>query len=219
MSSSGMDQFDSRWQSAEVAEGIKDCMSKRFFDIALSLFGFVFWLPAFAMIAIAILLEDGPPVFYTQERIGWHGKSFRLWKFRSMIKDAEAASGPVRVAKNDQRITRVGLLLRKIGMDELPQLVNILKGEMSFVGPRSYREFFVKQFREEVPNYDLCFLVRPGLTGMAQVYGRKDTSALQKWRLDMLYIKNRSLWLDVKLILISIWITLRGRWESLERKI
>jgi len=219
MSSSRMDRFDSRWQSVEVAEWIKDRMSKRLFDIALSLFGFVFWLPAFALITVAILFEDGLPVFYTQERIGWHGKSFRLWKFRSMIKDAEAASGPVRVAKNDQRITRVGLLLRKIGMDELPQLINILKGEMSFVGPRSYRDFFVKQFREEVPNYDLCFLVRPGLTGMAQVYGRKDTSALQKWRLDMLYIKNRSLWLDVKLILISIWITLRGRWESLERKI
>ena len=207
------------WKLSEGETAVREGITNRIFDISLALFGLAFFLPLGILIVLAILLEDGRPVLYTQQRIGRHGKTYRLWKFRSMIKDAEHAMGPVRAAEYDTRVTRVGRMMRNTAMDELPQLFNILKGDMSFVGPRSYREFFVNQFRQEVPHYDLCFLVRPGLTGMAQVYGKKDTTARQKWRFDMLYIRHKSFWLDIQLILLSIWITLRGRWESREKKV
>ena len=211
----GLQQWKLPEGETEVGEG----MAKRIFDISLALFGLGFFLPLGILITLAILWEDGGPVFYTQQRIGRYGKTYRLWKFRSMIKDAEQAAGPVRAVENDSRVTRVGRMMRSTAMDELPQLLNILKGDMSFVGPRSYREFFVNQFRQDVPHYDLCFLVRPGLTGMAQIYGKKDTTARQKWRFDMLYIRHRSFWLNIKLILLSVGITLRGRWESREKKV
>ena len=193
--------------------------SERLFDIGLALFGFVAFLPVAVLITIAILMEDGRPIFYSQVRVGRYCKSYRLWKFRSMIKNAEEQGKPVRASKNDARITRVGRVLRQTGMDELPQLWSILRGDMSFVGPRSYREHFVNEFREQVKGYDLLFSVRPGLTGLAQIYGPKKPTALQKWRLDLLYLQRRSPWLDLRLILLSGWITLRRRWDSHDGKI
>lgn len=188
-------------------------VAKRVLDVVLAGTGLLLAMPLIAAIALAIWLEDGRPIFYMQERVGRYGRPFRIWKFRSMIKDAERAGTPQRALKNDSRVTRVGRLLRPSAMDELPQLLSILKGDMSFVGPRAYREFFVNQFRQEAPGYDLCLLVRPGLTGLAQVFGNKTPTARQKLRFDLLYVRHRSFWLDVKLILLSFAITFRGRWE------
>ena len=191
---------------------------KRIFDFLLAFLGIIIFFPIFLAITVAIYLEDGFPILYSQDRIGFRGKLYKMYKFRSMVKNAEK-SNPVRAKENDPRVTKVGKIIRATAMDELPQLFNILKGDMSFVGPRSYREFFVNQFRQQVPNYDLCHIVRPGLTGLAQVYGSKNISPRHKLWLDLLYIKNRSMLLDIKLILISIWITIRRRWESRNRKI
>jgi len=196
----------------------QDSKIKRLFDFSLSLAGILIFSPVFLLIGLAILLEDGPPILYWQERVGLHGKLYRICKFRSMVKNAEKDK-PLRAKENDPRVTKVGKIIRKTAMDELPQLFSILKGDMSFVGPRSYREFFVNQFRQQVPNYDLCHMIRPGLTGLAQVYGPKDISPRQKLRLDLLYAKRRTMLLDLKLILMSIWITLCRRWESRNRKI
>ena len=192
-------------------------ISKRASDIALASFGVIAFFPIGVLIAAAILLEDGWPIFYSQHRIGRDGKSYKVVKFRSMIKNAELGNGPMRARPMDPRVTRVGRLLRPMAMDELPQLFAILKGDMSFVGPRSYREFFTNQFRDEVPDYDLSLAAAPGLTGLAQVYGGKVPSGIQKWRLDMLYISRHSFILDLKLILVSVWITLHSRWERAKK--
>ncbi len=201
-------------------------MLKRTFDFALSLSGVLLSFPLWLLISLAILLEDGWPVFYLQERIGKGGRIFKALKFRSMIKDAEKDVGPVQAKDNDLRVTKVGRILRTTAMDELPQLINILKGDMSFVGPRALRpaEVEVKGNPhtvsiEGIPGYRERLTVRPGLTGLAQVYLSTDTPRQQKFRYDRLYIKRQGFWLDLKLIILSFWISVRGRWESRERKI
>ena len=135
-----------------------------------------------------------------------------------MIKQAEDKTGPVLAAAQDKRITRVGRILRATAMDELPQLINILKGDMSFVGPRPERPFFVERFIKEIPGYEKRFLVRPGLTGIAQVRGKYDTPADEKLRLDLEYIDKMNVFLDLKLIFLSFVITLRGGWSKFENK-
>jgi lipopolysaccharide/colanic/teichoic acid biosynthesis glycosyltransferase len=199
---------------------------KRPFDVALAGLGLLASAPLWIVIPAAIRLEDGGPVFYTQERVGRNGRLFKALKFRSMIKDAESASGPVQAVARDPRVTRVGRVLRGTAMDELPQLVNILKGDMSFVGPRALRP----NEREvngggtavplaEIPGYADRHAVRPGLTGLAQVFLPGEAPRLEKFRYDLLYIRRRSFWLDLKLIVLSFWITLRGQWESREPKV
>jgi len=199
---------------------------KRPFDIALSGIGLVLSAPLWLVIALAIWLEDRGPVFYMQERVGRNGRVFEALKFRSMRTDAETKTGPVQAVAGDPRVTRAGRILRATAMDELPQLVNIFKGDMSFVGPRALRP----NEREanggaspvalsDIPGYAARHAVRPGLTGLTQVYLPGETPRRKKFRCDLIYIRKRSLWLDLELIALSFWITFRGKWESREPKV
>jgi len=192
---------------------------KRLFDIFLASIGLILSLPLWLIIAIAIKLEDGGPIFYSQERIGKDGKIFRILKFRSMIPDAEKDTGAVWASEDDPRVTKVGRILRATAMDELPQLLNILKGDMSFVGPRPERPELVEEFTKKFPDFKKRFAVKPGLTGIAQIYGQYDTPPQHKLKYDLLYIKKQSFLLDLKLILLSFYITLRGKWQHRGKKI
>lgn len=191
---------------------------KRLFDIGLSFIGICLAFPVGLLIAAIVKLEDRGPIFYGQERVGQGGRRFRILKFRSMIPDAERATGIVWASENDHRVTGVGRWLRATALDELPQLLNILKGDMSFVGPRAERPQWIANLKKQLTGYDARHVVRPGLTGLAQVYARYDSSDRQKLRYDLLYLRRQSLWLDVRLILVSFWITLRGKWEVRARK-
>jgi lipopolysaccharide/colanic/teichoic acid biosynthesis glycosyltransferase len=192
---------------------------KRLFDIILAGVGLVISSPFWLLFSLLVKLEDRGPVFYGQERVGRNGVSFRVLKFRSMIVNAERQTGPVWAAANDPRVTRVGRVLRATAMDELPQLWNIFKGDMSFVGPRAERPELVRGFADSIPHYEERFLVRPGLTGIAQVHGQYDTPAGHKLKYDRLYIKNASLLLDLKLIALSFLITFSGKWEHRGKKV
>jgi lipopolysaccharide/colanic/teichoic acid biosynthesis glycosyltransferase len=201
-------------------------MIKRLFDASLSAAGLVASAPLWCVIPIAIKIEDGGPVFSPQERVGQDGRVFLALKFRSMRPDAETLTGPVQATENDPRVTRVGRVLRATAMDELPQLVNILRGDMSFVGPRPLRpgEVDVRGdgqliALEQIPGYKERHMVRPGLTGLTQVYAPRDISRTSKFRLDRLYMKRAGFCLDVRLILLSFWITGRGQWEARGRKV
>ena len=176
-------------------------------------------------IAAAIRIEDGGPVFFAQERVGLRGRHFNALKFRSMIVDAEAHVGPMQAGHEDPRVTRIGRLLRATAMDELPQLWNIWCGDMSFVGPRALRPGEIEvnghgalERLEDVPGFDVRCSVTPGLTGVAQIYAPRDLLRRNKFRYDRLYIRRQSFWLDIRLILLSFWITLRGTWETRGRK-
>ena len=162
----------------------------RLFDIFFSLTGIIFLSPIFIIAMLAIFFEDGRPIFYGQERVGRNSKIFKIWKFRSMVKDAEKKSGAVFSHEKDDRITHAGKILRATAQDELPQIFNILRGDMSIVGPRAERPVFVKKFREEIPHYDNRHKIRPGLTGIAQVFGRYNTEAKNKLRFDLVGVKN-----------------------------
>jgi lipopolysaccharide/colanic/teichoic acid biosynthesis glycosyltransferase len=192
---------------------------KRLFDIALSGVGLVVSSPFWLLFSLLVKGEDRGPVFYGQTRVGRGGRTFRVLKFRSMVVDAEKATGAVWASQNDPRVTRVGRLLRATAMDELPQLWNIFKGDMSFVGPRAERPELVEEFARSIRNYRSRFGVRPGLTGIAQVYGQYDTPARKKLKYDRLYIKNASLLLDLKLIALSFLITFTGKWEHRGKKV
>jgi lipopolysaccharide/colanic/teichoic acid biosynthesis glycosyltransferase len=200
-------------------------MLKRAFDVALSGAGLIASAPVWAALAAAITLEDGGPVFYRQERVGLGGRSFMAVKFRSMRPDAEAGVGAIQASERDPRVTRVGRLMRSTAMDELPQLWNIFRGDMSFVGPRALRPGEIEAGRngvlerlEDVPGFALRVSVRPGLTGIAQVYAPRDVPRRQKFKYDGIYVRRRSWWLDVRLILISFWISVHGTWEVRGRK-
>jgi len=200
-------------------------VAKRAFDAILAGVGLVVSLPAWIVAAIAIKAGDGGPVFYAQERVGRGGRVFRVRKFRSMIPDAEARVGALQAARDDPRVTRVGRWLRATAMDELPQLWSIFRGDMSFVGPRALRPGEIEVAGdgrlvalEEVPGFVERCRVRPGLTGLAQIFAPRDIPRRQKFRYDRLYIRRRSFWLDLRLILLSFWITCRGSWEARGRK-
>jgi len=216
----------SRRDTGLKAPGGRALFLKRPFDFALSSFGLLVSAPLWAIIPLAVWLEDRGPVFYTQERVGRNGRVFKALKFRSMVEGAETASGPVQAVAHDPRVTRVGRLLRASAMDELPQLVNIFKGDMSFVGPRALRPN-EKEVRSgggpesiaEIPGYGARHAVRPGLTGLAQVYLPGEAPRRRKFRYDLLYIRKRSFGLDLKLIALSFGITFRGKWESREPKV
>jgi lipopolysaccharide/colanic/teichoic acid biosynthesis glycosyltransferase len=197
---------------------------KRAFDSALALIGLALSGPLSLVCASLIKLEDGGPVFYTQERVGRGGRVFRALKFRSMRPDAESETGPLQARRGDPRVTRVGRMMRATAMDELPQLWNILRGDMSFVGPRALRPGEIERegtqlvALEAVPGYVQRIAVRPGLTGIAQVYARRDIPRRYKFKYDALYVRHQSFWLDIRLILLSFWISFRGTWESAGRK-
>ena len=198
---------------------------KRVLDLLLSGAGLIVSAPLWAIIAVAIKLEDGGPIFYSQPRVGTGGRAFEAMKFRSMVPNAEQGVGPVQAIADDPRVTRTGRLMRTTALDELPQLWNIFRGDMSFVGPRALRpeEIEVDAMGarvplEAIPGFAERITVPPGLTGIAQIYARRDVSRRQKFRFDRLYIRRQSLLLDVRLILVSFWITLRGTWEARDRK-
>jgi lipopolysaccharide/colanic/teichoic acid biosynthesis glycosyltransferase len=195
-------------------------LSKRAFDALLAGVGLLLAVPVGAAAALAIKLGDGGPVFFFQERVGKGGRSFRSYKFRSMVPDADKKFGTVQAAEHDPRVTPVGRILRKTAMDELPQLWNIFIGDMSFVGPRALaiQEVELKgdgrALRlEEIPGFIERHRVIPGLTGIAQIFAPRDIPRRQKFRYDRLYVRKQSFALDLKLILISFWITFRGKWE------
>ncbi len=168
--------------------------------------------PLWILIASAIKLEDPGPVFYRQRRVGKDGRVFGCLKFRSMRVESGGGDA-VPTAENDPRITRVGRVLRAMAMDELPQLWNIFVGDMSFVGPRPEWDELVREFRREVPGFDRRHAVRPGLTGLAQIYGDSQMPRSRKLRYDLFYIRKRSLGLDLRLIATSFLITFLGQWE------
>jgi Undecaprenyl-phosphate glucose phosphotransferase len=181
-------------------------MLKRVTDIALSLFGLLVLSPLLALIAVLVKLNSPGPVLYAQERMGLDGRSFRMLKFRSMRVDAEASTGAVWAQAVDERRTRLGTVLRKTSLDELPQLWNVLCGEMSLVGPRPERPVFVQRFRKEIPHYMLRHKVRAGITGWAQVNGwRGNTSLDRRIECDLFYIRNWSYALDVKILTLTLW--------------
>jgi lipopolysaccharide/colanic/teichoic acid biosynthesis glycosyltransferase len=200
-------------------------MLKRAFDATLAGAGLIASAPLWAVLAAAITLEDGGPVFFRQERVGLNGRIFQALKFRSMRPDAEALTGAVQATEHDPRVTRIGRLMRVTAMDELPQLWNILRGDMSFVGPRALRPGEIEAegdgrlvALEDVPGFAYRIRVRPGLTGLAQVYARRDLPRRQKFRYDRLYVETQSWVGDLRLILLSFWISVLGRWEVRGRK-
>ena len=179
---------------------------KRFFDVVLSCMALVILSPVFLITAIAIKAEDGGAVFYRQERCTLGGKRFWILKFRSMIEDAEKDGRPHPAGENDDRITRVGRIIRACRVDELPQLLNIIRGEMSIVGPRPERVEHVQKYTEDIPEFIFRTKVKAGLTGMAQVYGKYNTTALDKLKFDMIYITNFSILLDLQIIFETLKI-------------
>ena len=210
---------------ASVRERVAQGIGKRALDMTLAGAGLVVSAPLWLVLAALIKIEDGGPIFYSQERVGLGGRQFLAWKFRSMIPNAEAGTGAVQSAECDPRVTRIGRLMRATAMDELPQLWNIFRGDMSFVGPRALRPGEIEvngsgvvERLEEVPGFDARCAVRPGLTGVAQIYAPRDVVRRNKFRYDRFYVRRQSLWLDTRLILLSFWITFRGAWETRGRK-
>lgn len=198
---------------------------KRTFDVILAGSGLIASAPLWALIAAAIKVTDNGPVFYLQDRVGEGGRLFSAIKFRSMIVDAEAGLGAVQARTGDPRVTSVGRVLRATAMDELPQLWNIFRGDMSFVGPRALRPGEIEVGGNgqlvplaAVPGFHERSQAKPGLTGIAQIYAPRDVPRRHKFRYDRLYLRRQSLSLDLRLILISFWITFRGAWEAPDNK-
>lgn len=215
---------------------------KRLIDLVAAIIGLIFAVPIGLLLAIIIKLESRGPVFYIQERIGVDrrkrdrrtyqksdienrrendrrqkllpGVLFKVYKFRTMVNEAEKESGPVWASKNDPRITRFGKFLRTTRLDEIPQFMNVLKGEMSLVGPRPERPEFIEELSEEVENYIKRLEVKPGLTGLAQVsngYDDSIESVKKKVKYDLEYINNLSIWLDIKILIKTVWVVLTGK--------
>lgn len=179
---------------------------KRAMDMSLAIFLLILFSPLLMMVGLAVKMEDGGPVFYRQERVTRHRKRFMLIKFRTMIVDAEGMTGPVMACEKDKRVTAVGKLLRNTRLDEFPQLINVIKGEMSLVGPRPERPHFVERFEKHIANYGHRFQVKAGITGWAQVQGKYNTTPEDKLKFDLLYLTNYSLLLDMKILLQTIKI-------------
>ncbi len=197
---------------------------KRAFDFTLALLGLVLSSPLWLIFSLAIYLEDRRSVLFFQERYGRKGKPFQTIKFRTMQYKGEDRNLVIFV-ENDPRVTKVGRVLRATAMDELPTLINILKGDMSFVGPRAL-PFSIEDEEKiryenitQVPGYRVRSQVKPGLTGIAQVYAPKDIDRRNKFRYDNLYVKRMNFCLDLKLIFLSFWVTFRGKWEHRGKKI
>ena len=195
---------------------------KRLLDLIFVFIGVILFspilIPMIIIIGICIIIEDGFPVLYSQKRLGFENKEFDLYKFRSMIKDAEKNTGPVWADKNnDPRLTKIGKFIRKYALDEIPQLFNILKGDISLVGPRPERPELFHKFSKLLPNFKKRLLVPQGLTGLAQLIGQYDTSPKNKTRYDLIYIKNKSIFLDIKIIILSVLVSLIGNWQSNSR--
>ena len=189
--------------SRNTGLAIEQMFCKRLMDVVFSLLGLVISAPFFLLIAISIKLTDRGPVFYKQTRLTKDGKTFEIYKFRTMIQNAEKYSGAVLASEHDPRILLVGRLLRATRLDELPQIFNILKGEMSIVGPRPERPELAAEIEKEIPEFSYRLKVKARLTGYAQVYGKYNTTSYDKLKLDLTYIRNYSIFLDLKLIFMT----------------
>jgi len=188
--------------------------TKRLVGLVLSTFMLILFSPLILLVSVAIKLDSRGPVLFSQERVGEYGKIYTLYKFRSMRADAEKESGPVWASENDPRITRVGKIIRKLRIDELPQLWNVFKGDMSFVGPRPERPVFVEKLKKTIPYYNKRFSVKPGVTGWAQIkypYGASEEDALQKLKYDLYYVKNMSIVMDLIVIFHTAKTVLLGK--------
>ena len=193
-----------RWSEKKLA-----LAAKRVLDVHASLIGLALYLPIFLLAAIAIKLDSRGPVIYRQRRMGLGNKEFTLYKLRTMVADAER-NGPQWADPDDGRVTRVGRFLRRTRLDEFPQFVNVLRGEMSLVGPRPERECFIREFSKEDPRFAWRTLVKPGITGLAQINGGYDLLPTEKLAYDLEYIRNFSLGLDIKILFRTIGVVLRG---------
>lgn len=183
---------------------------KRAMDIFLCLLASIIAIPIILITCIAVVVESTGSPIYKQERLGKNAKSFTIYKIRSMRMDAEKCSGPKWADKNDSRVTKVGKFIRKTRVDELPQLYNILKGDMSIVGPRPERPIFTYEFNDKIPGFCNRLIVKPGLTGLAQVNGGYENSPQEKLKWDLKYIEDRSILLDVKIIFKTVLIVFNG---------
>ncbi len=200
--------FSDGFRKAKLTLWVKRCI-----DFILSAIGMILFSPGLLVLPILIKMDSRGPVFYRQERVGEKGEVFNLLKFRSMMENAEA-DGPVWANQNDDRITRIGRWIRRWRLDEIPQVLNVLKGDMSFVGPRPERSYFVEMLRREIPFYDLRLSIKPGITGWAQIkypYGASKEDALEKMKYDLYYIKNLSLFIDFVIIFETIKVMLSGK--------
>jgi undecaprenyl-phosphate glucose phosphotransferase len=195
---------------------------KRIAEFAVAALALFVLSPLFALVALAILVTAGRPIFYTQERVGRGGRLFRMVKFRSMKCDAERETGPIWASDHDSRCTRIGDWLRHTNIDELPQLINVIRGEMSLVGPRPERPSFVDRFRQTIPDYDLRHAVPGGMTGWAQVHGwRGRTSLRKRIQYDLDYIQRWSLGLDLRILLMTVQHVFWGKtsWNESKRPV
>jgi sugar transferase (PEP-CTERM system associated) len=189
-------------------------VTKRVVDIAASAVGLLLSAPIALLTAIAIKLDSPGPILYRQERVGQNDEPFTIYKFRSMCDSAEANGGPVWAAEDDPRVTRVGKIIRKLRIDEIPQMINVLNGQMSLVGPRPERPFFVQTLNQKVPYYSLRHSIKPGITGWAQIcysYGDSEKDAIEKLQYDLYYIKNMSVLFDLQIIFESLKVVLLGK--------
>ena len=207
------------------SELISEYPLKRIFDFVFASFALLMSLPLWFLFSLAIKLEDGGPVLFRQRRWGKNKKPIVVYKFRTMIVNADEKFGSVQAQENDRRITRIGRFLRATSLDEMPQIFSIWKGDMSWVGPRALpiNEVQIKETNgyipdDAIPGFDQRCGVRPGLTGMAQIYAPRDVPRKHKFRYDLIYVQNQSFRLDLKLILLSFWITFRGKWEHRGKK-
>ncbi len=204
------DNIEADTNSTVVKNGLIYEYTKRVFDVVLSSIGLIVAIPLMVIIGIAIKLDTKGPIFYCQERVGKNGKVYTLYKLRSMHENAEE-NGAQWAEEDDPRVTKVGRFIRKTRLDELPQLFNVLKGDMSLVGPRPERPVFTYQFNEQIPGFINRLQVKPGLTGWAQVNGGYELTPAEKLEYDLYYIENRSIWLDIKIILKTIKVVLTGK--------
>ena len=207
-------------RAAPARWAVREYALKRLLDVTLATIGLAISAPLWLLIGVAVKLEDGGPVFFRQMRWGRDKQPFEVYKFRSMVVDADTRFGAGQAAHDDRRFTRVGRVLRATSLDELPQLLNIWLGSMSWVGPRALpmNEKQVNEARvvpdEAIRGFDLRCSVRPGLTGIAQVFAPRDIVRANKFRYDCFYIRRQSLWLDLKLIAVSCAISILARWEA-----
>src|SRR3954469_2612787 len=213
---------DPSWTPTRPARPLTgERLLKRAFDLVAALLGLVILSPLFLVVSALILITSGRPIFYAQERIGQGGRPFRMLKFRSMRRDAEGETGPIWASNHDSRCTRIGAWLRHTNIDELPQLVNVVWGEMSLVGPRPERPVFVERFRGTVDDYDLRHAVAGGMTGWAQVHGwRGRTSLRKRIQYDLDYIQRWTFWFDIRVLLMTFQHVVWGKtsWTSTKRR-
>lgn len=205
-----IDLEDSNMRNMKVKDSFIYKVYSRTLDIISSLIGLLIGTPLVIIFGLLIKLEDGGPIFYKQERLGKDEKHFSIYKLRSMRVDAEKIGGAQWAQKNDPRITKVGNFIRKTRIDEIPQLVNILKGDMSLIGPRPERPELTYEFDREIPGFINRIAVKPGLTGLAQVNGGYDISPEEKLKWDMEYITNRNILMDIKIIFATVRVVLTG---------